>query len=42
VLYALTDAGRGFRDVSEAITRWGKLIVRAQGQAHASRGRRTG
>jgi DNA-binding HxlR family transcriptional regulator len=50
VLYALTDAGRGFRDVSDAITRWGKLIVRAQETAPAarhanvgrSRGRRTG
>ncbi len=50
VLYALTDAGRGFREVSEAITRWGKLIVRAReaapGARHAhgvrSRRRRTG
>jgi DNA-binding HxlR family transcriptional regulator len=48
VLYALTEAGRGFRDVSDAITRWGKLIVRAQEnpqgtrQAARTRARRTG
>jgi DNA-binding HxlR family transcriptional regulator len=30
VLYALTEVGRGFRDVADAIQRWGKLIVRAQ------------
>jgi DNA-binding HxlR family transcriptional regulator len=48
VLYALTEAGRGFRDVSDAITRWGKLIVRAQEnaapakQAARVRARRTG
>jgi DNA-binding HxlR family transcriptional regulator len=30
VLYALTDVGRGFREVSEAVSRWGKLILRAQ------------
>jgi DNA-binding HxlR family transcriptional regulator len=48
VLYALTDAGRGFRDVSDAITRWGKLIVSARENAPAAkqaarvRARRTG
>jgi DNA-binding HxlR family transcriptional regulator len=30
VTYALTDVGRGFRDVADAATRWGKLIMRAQ------------
>lgn len=30
VSYALTETGRGFRDVAEAIRRWGKLLLRAQ------------
>jgi DNA-binding HxlR family transcriptional regulator len=30
VTYALTDAGRGFRKVADAVTRWGKVILRAQ------------
>jgi DNA-binding HxlR family transcriptional regulator len=38
VTYELTEAGRGFREVSEAVTRWGKLLVRAQ----AKRPRRAG
>jgi DNA-binding HxlR family transcriptional regulator len=47
VMYALTDVGRGYRDVAEAITRWGKLIVRAQESAQTARregrrARRTG
>jgi DNA-binding HxlR family transcriptional regulator len=36
VLYALTDVGRGFRDVSDAVTRWGKLIVEAQEKGSTS------
>jgi DNA-binding HxlR family transcriptional regulator len=35
VEYALTDAGRGFRDVSEAVQRWGDQILRAKGDADA-------
>ena len=31
VSYTLTETGRGFRDVAEAISRWGKLMLRAQG-----------
>jgi DNA-binding HxlR family transcriptional regulator len=49
VLYALTEVGRGFRDVADAVTRWGKLVVRAQESPPASkrgegrpRARRTG
>jgi DNA-binding HxlR family transcriptional regulator len=30
VSYALTEVGRGFRDVADAIQRWGKLLLRAQ------------
>jgi DNA-binding HxlR family transcriptional regulator len=38
VSYALTDVGRGFRDVADAISRWGKAVVAAQaGAATASR-----
>jgi DNA-binding HxlR family transcriptional regulator len=29
VSYELTEAGRGFREVADAMGRWGKLIVRA-------------
>ncbi len=48
VTYALTDVGRGFRDVAQAVKSWGKLIVRAQetppAAKHAGRARtrRTG
>jgi DNA-binding HxlR family transcriptional regulator len=43
VSYALTEVGRGFREVADAATRWGKLIVRAQEAAHPpKRTRRTG
>lgn len=30
VSYALTDIGRGFRDVAQAISRWGELLVREE------------
>jgi DNA-binding HxlR family transcriptional regulator len=30
VSYELTEVGRGFREVSEAVTRWGKLLVAIQ------------
>jgi DNA-binding HxlR family transcriptional regulator len=30
VEYALTDAGRGFREVSEAVQRWGDQILLAK------------
>jgi DNA-binding HxlR family transcriptional regulator len=30
VTYALTEVGRGYREVADAATRWGKLIMRAQ------------
>jgi DNA-binding HxlR family transcriptional regulator len=33
VTYALTEVGRGFREVADAVTRWGKLILRAQATA---------
>jgi DNA-binding HxlR family transcriptional regulator len=36
VSYALTETGRGFRDVADAISRWGKLMLRAQGAAQPS------
>jgi DNA-binding HxlR family transcriptional regulator len=36
VSYALTETGRGFRDVADAISRWGKRMLRAQGTAHPS------
>jgi DNA-binding HxlR family transcriptional regulator len=32
VTYMLTDVGRGYREVSEAIGRWGQLILRAKGR----------
>jgi DNA-binding HxlR family transcriptional regulator len=35
VSYALTDVGRGFREVADAVTRWGRLIVRADEKAVA-------
>ena len=44
VEYALTDAGRGFRDVAEAVSRWGAMIVKARSAVPqpvgAARGRR--
>jgi DNA-binding HxlR family transcriptional regulator len=30
VTYELTEVGRGFRQVGEAIERWGRMITRAQ------------
>ena len=39
VLYGLTDVGRGFREVADAVTRWGKLIVKAQQHEGQSRPR---
>ena len=30
VEYALTDAGRGFREVAEAVSRWGAMIEKAR------------
>jgi DNA-binding HxlR family transcriptional regulator len=33
VSYALTDVGRGHREVAEALMRWGRLIVTAQDEA---------
>jgi DNA-binding HxlR family transcriptional regulator len=33
VSYALTDAGRGFREVAEAIRTWGKMILTARARA---------
>jgi DNA-binding HxlR family transcriptional regulator len=27
VIYALTEVGRGFREVADAATRWGRLLV---------------
>jgi DNA-binding HxlR family transcriptional regulator len=43
VTYALTDVGRGYREVADAISRWGKLILRAKetGTPQAKRARRT-
>jgi DNA-binding HxlR family transcriptional regulator len=42
VSYELTPAGRGFREVAEAISRWGKMVVEAEkhraGPRRASRG----
>jgi DNA-binding HxlR family transcriptional regulator len=38
VLYALTEVGRRFREVADAATGWGALILRAQaGAASAKR-----
>src|SRR4051812_43509492 len=42
VTYALTDVGRGFRDVADAVTRWGKMIVRADEAAAKRPKKRTG
>ena len=36
VSYELTEVGRGFRDVAEAVSRWGKLIVGADEAAAAA------
>lgn len=33
VSYALTDVGRGFRPVGDAVERWGRMIARAQESA---------
>lgn len=30
VSYALTEVGRGFREVSEAMSRWGRLLLEAE------------
>ncbi len=42
VSYALTEVGRGFREVSEAMSRWGGLLLAGEQQAaaHPRRGRR--
>ena len=45
VSYALTDVGRGFREVAEAISRWGRLVAAsrmraASGSTHATRSQR--
>jgi DNA-binding HxlR family transcriptional regulator len=46
VSYELTEVGRGFRDVADAIRRWGQTIITAQQQAtapkRAARLRRSG
>lgn len=34
VEYALTDAGKGFRDVHVAIGQWGETLMKAQGIVH--------
>ena len=39
VSYALTPAGRGFRDVAEAIRKWGKIILDADRPRAAPRWR---
>jgi DNA-binding HxlR family transcriptional regulator len=36
VSYALTEVGRGFRHVADAVTQWGGMIVRARDQAGAT------
>ncbi|MGO9000222.1 MAG: winged helix-turn-helix transcriptional regulator [Polyangiaceae bacterium] len=42
VAYALTEVGRGFREVAEAMSRWGDAVLRAQsGGATATKKRRT-
>jgi DNA-binding HxlR family transcriptional regulator len=33
VIYSLSDVGRGFREVADAVNRWGRLIVQAQERA---------
>jgi DNA-binding HxlR family transcriptional regulator len=42
VSYALTDIGCGFREVSEAMSRWGKVLLAAKHPTEAAqkRGRR--
>jgi DNA-binding HxlR family transcriptional regulator len=43
VTYALTEVGRGYREVSEAIGRWGALILRENAkEAAPKRVRRAG
>jgi DNA-binding HxlR family transcriptional regulator len=41
VTYALTDVGRGFREVADAVTKWGKLIVRGNENAKRSKKAKT-
>lgn len=36
VEYELTEAGRGFREVSEVVRRWGAAILRARSEPPAS------
>jgi DNA-binding HxlR family transcriptional regulator len=42
VEYELTAAGRGFRDVSNAIRKWGATILRASGEGGAEDEETTG
>jgi DNA-binding HxlR family transcriptional regulator len=35
VSYVLTEVGRGFRDVADAIRRWGQTLIAARQQASA-------
>lgn len=35
VAYELTEVGRGFREVAEAVTKWGKMILRDRGKRAA-------
>lgn len=34
VVYELTDVGRGFKDVAQAVRQWGQAILAAQEKAH--------
>ena len=34
VSYSLTDVGRGYKDVTAALSAWGKLLVEAQERTH--------
>ena len=45
VCYMLTDVGRGFRHVADAVRRWGQMILTARvppAPARAARARRSG
>jgi DNA-binding HxlR family transcriptional regulator len=44
VSYELTEVGRGFREVAEAVTKWGTLIVRERERERqpSKRARKTG
>lgn len=41
VNYGLSEVGRGYRDVADALDRWGQTILKAQSGKSAPKSRRT-